>query len=244
MFLHKNYQKKIYQAIKESKLLENKEYVYSDLSFYLYPKIIENIEGVDFETYLKQNFYNQIGAYTLGFNPLNKFKKEQIIPTENDTFFRMKQIHGTVHDEGAALLGGISGHAGLFGTALDLAKMTQMYLNMGEYGGHRFISDTTMKQFTKCQFPENNNRRGIGFDKPLLKNKQEGMSAIDASDESFGHSGFTGTFCWADPKNGLLYILMTNRVYPTRNNSKISQLNIRPSIHQVFYDAIKNSGKN
>ncbi len=239
MFLRRNYRNKIYKTIKKSKLLEKKEYVYSDLSFYLYPQIIKNITGIDFETYLKQNFFTPIGAYTLGYKPLEHFNIDKIIPTEKDTFFRMQQIHGTVHDEGAILMGGVSGHAGLFGTALDLAKMMQMYLNMGTYGGHRFISDSTLKEFTRCQFPENNNRRGLGFDKPLLKNKADGSSAIDASDKSFGHSGFTGTFCWADPENGILYVFMSNRVYPSRNNSKISQLNIRPSIHQVFYDAVK-----
>jgi len=239
LILRRKYNKKIYKAIAKSKLLKEKAYVYSDLSFYLYPQFIKKITGIDYETYINQNFFKPIGAYTLGYKPLEKYGKKRIIPTENDTFFRMQQIHGTVHDEGAALMGGVSGHAGLFGAALDLAKMMQMYLNMGEYGGKRFISDTTLKEFTKCQFPENNNRRGLGFDKPLLKNKADGSSAIDASDESFGHSGFTGTFCWADPQNGLLYVLMTNRVYPTRNNSKISQLNIRPSIHQVFYDAVK-----
>ncbi len=239
MFLHKNYKNKIYKSIKKSKLLIKKEYVYSDLSFYLYPQMIKNITGIDYETYLSQEFLKPIGAYTLGYKPMNSFNKNQIIPTENDTFFRMQQIHGTVHDEGAVLMGGVSGHAGLFGTALDLAKMMQMYLNMGTYGGHRFISDSTLKEFTKCQFPENNNRRGLGFDKPLLKNKADGSSAIDAGDKSFGHSGYTGTFCWADPESGILYVFMSNRVYPTRNNSKISQLNIRPSIHQVFYDAAK-----
>jgi len=239
MFLHKNYKKKIYKTIKKSKLLIKKEYVYSDLSFYLYPQMIKNITGMDYETYLNVEFFNPIGANTLNYKPLERFNKDQIIPTENDTFFRMQQIHGTVHDEGAILMGGVSGHAGLFGTALDLAKMMQMYLNMGTYGGQRFISESTLKEFTKCQFPENNNRRGLGFDKPLLQNKADGSSAFDASDKSFGHSGYTGTFCWADPESGILYIFMSNRVYPTRNNSKIGQLNIRPSIHQVFYDAAK-----
>ncbi len=239
MYLHKNYKNKIYKAIKKSDIQKEKKYVYSDLSFILYPEIIKRVTGIDFEVYLKQNFYNSLGANSLGFNPLYRFSKNKIIPTENDTFFRKEQIHGTVHDEGAIMLGGVSGHAGLFGSSLDLAKIMQMYLDSGKYGNIQYISEKTMKDFTRCQFPENNNRRGLGFDKPILKDNSNGTSAKNASYSSFGHSGFTGTFCWADPENGLLYIFMSNRVYPTRENSKIGDLNIRPSIQQVFYDALK-----
>jgi len=118
-----------------------------------------------------------------------------------------------------------------------------MYLNVGKYGGQKFISDTTMKEFTRCQFPENKNRRGLGFDKPLLVNKKSGSVYPGVSDESFGHTGFTGTMCWADPENGILYIFMSNRIYPTRNNSKLFELNIRPSIQQVIYEAINKTLK-
>ena len=168
------------------------------------------------------------------FYPLSR-----IIPTENDTFFRKQQIHGTVHDEGAIMMGGVSSNAGLFGMTEDLAKIMQMYLQMGKYGGKRYISDSTMRQFTKVQYPENGNRRALGFDKPSLKNKNANSCAPDASMNSFGHSGYTGTFAWADPDNGLLFVFMSNRVFPTRDNRKIYTLNIRPSIHQVFYDALE-----
>ncbi len=238
MFLHKKYLRKIYKSIKKSTLLEEKKYKYSGLSFFLYPELIKRLTGIDYETYLAENFYKPLGT-NLSYNPLRKFEKSIIVPTEYDSIFRKQQIQGYVHDESAAMLGGVSGNAGLFGTALDLAKIMQMYLNGGTYGGKRLLSDSTIKEFTRCQFPENENRRGLGFDKPLLNNKENGSTAIDASNKSFGHAGFTGTFCWADPKNGILFVFMSNRVYPTRNNSKLYQLNIRPSIHQVLYDAVK-----
>jgi beta-N-acetylhexosaminidase len=240
MYLHKKYYKKIYKTIKKTKLKDKREYLYSDISFLLYPKIIENLTSENFEEYISKNFYKSLGANSITYNPLKKYDKNRIIPTEYDSVFRKKLVHGYVHDESAAMLGGISGNAGLFCTTLDLAKMMQMYLNMGRYGGQQFISDTTMKEFTRCQFPKNNNRRGLGFDKPLLKNKEKGSVAPSASDNSFGHTGFTGTLCWADPDTGILYIFMSNRIYPTRNNSKIFELNIRPSIHQAIYDALIN----
>lgn len=243
LYLHKNYSKKIYKTIKKSKLNEKKEYVYSDLSFHLYPKMVSDISGTNYEAFIATNFYKPLGASTICYNPMRKFTKDMIVPTEVDTFFRKTLIHGTVHDEGAAMLAGVSGNAGLFSSTLDLAKMFQMYLNMGKYGGEQLISETTMKEFTKRQFPENNNRRALGFDKTLLENKELGSSALSASDNSFGHTGFTGTLCWADPDNGLLYIFMSNRIYPTRNNLQLFELNIRPSIHQLFYDFIAHSKK-
>jgi len=160
-----------------------------------------------------------------------------------DTFFRKKAIQGWVHDEGAAMMGGISGNAGLFGTANDLAKLVQMYLNMGSFGGKQYISDTTLKEFTRYQYPDNDNRRGLGFDKPLLNNKElnarEAYPAKSASPKSFGHSGYTGTFYWVDPESKLLYIFFSNRVYPTRDNRLIYDMNIRTSIQQSLYDSMK-----
>ncbi len=235
LFAHKKYNYQIYKTIKESPLLVKKEYVYSDLSFILAPKVVERMTYMDFEKYVKNTFYRPLGAYTLTYNPRKYYTLDRIVPTEGDTLFRKQLVHGYVHDETAALLGGVSGHAGLFGTANDLAKLWQMYLQMGVYGGKRFFAEATVKEFTRCQFCDQGNRRGLGFDKPLLINKQKGTPSPDASADSFGHSGFTGTFVWVDPQNELLYILLTNRVYPTRNNSKISELNIRTSIHQLFY---------
>ncbi len=239
LYQHRNYQKKIFKAIKDSPVSEEGRYVYSDMSFYLYPTVVENLSGQPFETFLKENFYKKIGANSLTFNAYQHFPLEKIIPTERDTFFRMSQIHGKVHDEGAIMLGGISGHAGLFGKAVDLAKLFQMYLNGGTYGGQRFIKEETLKEFTRYQYPAQGIRRGIGFDKPLIEyHPQKSSTAKDASPDTFGHSGYTGTLVWADPKYDLLYIFLSNRVYPSRLSRAIYDLNIRPRIHQVIYDAI------
>jgi CubicO group peptidase (beta-lactamase class C family) len=167
---------------------------------------------------------------------------DQIVPTENDDFFRSENLHGFVHDEGAAMLGGISGHAGLFGTTIDLAKLFQMYLQKGFYGGRRYISEKTINEFTRIQYPDDDNRRGLVFDKPYIDNHKKKLNqaypAIDASKNSFGHTGYTGTFAWADPDNGLLFLFMSNRVYPTRDNPKLYELNIRPAMHQAIYDCL------
>lgn len=239
LYLHKDYKDDIYKAIRKSKLRKEEGYKYSGLSFYLFPEIIETLTGEEYEYHLKETFYKPLGANTLTFNAYKHYPLSRIIPTEVDTFFRKTLLHGYVHDEGAAMMGGISGNAGLFGSTLDLAKIMQMYLWMGEYGGERYISEATMKEFTKRQFPNKGNRRGLGFDKTLLEDKEKGTPAIDASDSSFGHSGYTGTFTWADPENGLLFIFMSNRVYPTRTNGKLYKLNIRPSLHNALYDLLK-----
>ncbi len=247
LYMNRNYRKTMYKEIKKSPVSPEKKYLYSGLGFYLFPQIVKNLSGEAFQAFLKENFYHPLGAYSLTFNPYRFDPMPNIVPTEIDTFFRKKAIHGYVDDEGAAMMGGISGNAGLFGTANDLAKLTQMYLNMGYYGGSQFISDSTLTEFTRYQYPENDNRRGLGFDKPLLGNdtlpENQSYPAKSASSYSFGHSGFTGTFFWADPKEQLLYIFLSNRVYPTRKNRKLIQLNIRTNIQQAIYDAIiKNRG--
>jgi len=238
LFLYKNYKRKIYRMIRKSPVDPDPEYLYSGLSFYLWPEIIETITGINYEHYLKDSIYHPLGAYTLTYNPLKYYGLDRIIPTENDTFFRKMQIHGLVHDEGAAMMNGVSANAGLFGSATDLAKLMQMYLNMGEYGDYRFITRPTMKKFTACHYCNENVRRGLAFDKPLIRDKEKGMPAKDAGEDSFGHSGFTGTFTWADPDTGILFVFMSNRVYPTRENNKIATLSIRPKMHQVVYDAL------
>jgi CubicO group peptidase (beta-lactamase class C family) len=168
---------------------------------------------------------------------------DQIVPTEQDDFFRKELLRGFVHDEGASMMGGVSGHAGLFGSTNDLAKIMQMYLQYGRYGGEQILDSASVREFTRIQYPQNQNRRGLGFDKPYIDNHKkklkEAYPAVDASPQSFGHSGFTGTFTWADPKNNLLFVFCSNRVNPTRNNSKVYDLNIRPAMHQAIYDSLK-----
>lgn len=246
LYMDPGFKKAMYDTIAKSKLRPQKKYLYSGLSFYLYPDMIARLTGTSYEQYLKQNFYKPLGAYTLTYNPHLHFPISRMIPTEVDDFFRHEAIRGFVHDEGAAMMGGISGNAGLFATTNDLAKIFQMYLQMGYFAGKRYISEKTMKEFTRIQFPENQNRRGLGFDKPLIDNHKNSLKdsypATDASKNSFGHSGFTGTFAWADPDNGLLYLFMSNRVYPTRENNMLYDLNIRTALHQTMYDFLKRAG--
>jgi len=241
LFLFKNYKKKIYKAIKKSPLNEDAGYVYSGLSFYLLPEIVSDLTSSDYETYLKSEIYEKIGAYTITYNPLRYYSKKRIIPTERDTFFRMTQIHGRVHDEGAAMMDGVSGNAGLFSTAYDLAKLAQLYLNRGSYGGETIIPGEVLDEFTKCQYCDEGNYRGLGFDKPAWTVNPDATSSSiskQTSPESYGHSGYTGTLMWIDPKEELVFIFLSNRVFQTRLNRKLYSENIRPAIHDAIYDAI------
>lgn len=241
LYVKDRFNRKMYRMIDRSDVSEVKKYRYSGLSFLIFPEVIEQITGSSYEYYLQKNFYLPLGTPTLGFRPSTKGFKNKIVPTEQDTIFRHTLTQGWVHDENASLLGGVSGNAGLFGTALDLAKLMQMYMQYGVYDGKRYFSEDTVKEFIKVQYPENENRRGLGFDKPLLGNDtlqlKEAYPAPEVSPESFGHSGFTGTFVWADPENQLVYIFLSNRVHPSRDHRKLYDLNIRAAIQQVFYNA-------
>ena len=161
------------------------------------------------------------------------------MPTENDTLFRKQVIRGDVHDPGAAMLGGVSGHAGLFSDAFDLAVILQMLMNYGEYGGKQYLLPSTILEFTRKQFPGKDSRRGMGFDKPMTEYDPNGPTCQSASSTSFGHSGFTGTYIWGDPANGLIYVFLSNRIYPDAANSKISRMNIRTTIHQKMYEILE-----
>jgi CubicO group peptidase (beta-lactamase class C family) len=217
--------------------------VYSDLFFVMAPEGISRICGMDYIQFLDSIYYKPLGARSITYNPWQKFPVDRIVPTENDTYYRKRQLQGSVHDESAAILGGVSGNAGLFATANDLAKLLQMYVQMGTYGGKQYLKESTLKEFTRVQYPENNNRRGLGFDKPLSDNWEleinKAYPAPGASPESFGHSGYTGTFFWIDPVHQLVYIFLSNRVYPTRNNTQLIDMNIRTKIQQVLYDEIR-----
>lgn len=242
-FMHNDFkEKKIYRWIRKSPLNKEPGYKYSGLSFYLFPEIIKNVSAIQFDTFLKQKFYKPLGANTLGFVAGNKFPKDRIVPTEEDDFFRKELLHGTVHDEGAALMKGISGNAGLFSNANDLAKVWQMLLNDGSYGGQQFLSKATIDEFTRCQYCDKENKRGLGFDKPLIEyDSIKSSVAKGSSANSYGHTGYTGTLVWADPDNDVLFIFLSNRVHPTRDNRKIYTLNIRPRIHNLVYELLNQS---
>jgi len=241
LYIHRTYHTRLLKEIRDSEL-KGKKYVYSDLTFIIVPEIVSTAIGGNWVDYLTKGVYEKLGAFDITFNPYLRYPITRIVPTEYDQLFRRQQIQGYVHDEGAAMLGGISGHAGLFATAGDLMKLMEMYRRMGSYGGEQLIPEEIMKEYTSYQFPELNNRRGLGFDKPTIYNDTLELNEIyptrSASPSSFGHAGFTGTFAWVDPEKELTYVFLSNRVYPTRDNSKISELNIRTAILQALYDSI------
>ncbi len=236
-----DFRKQMISEIVKSPLRAKKEFHYSDLGFSLMPYVTERLTGQPFQEYLNTEFYKPMGAVSIGFKPYERYPVQEIAPTENDQDFRKELLQGFVHDETAALMGGISGNAGLFSNANDLAKVMQMYLQMGCYGGKQYLSPETVTEFTKLQFPNAESHRALGFDKPNpgIAGQKNKFPAEDASPESYGHTGFTGTFVWADPDNQLLFLFLSNRVYPTRRNSGLSDLNIRPQMHQAVYNALK-----
>ncbi|MFZ4412252.1 MAG: glycoside hydrolase family 3 N-terminal domain-containing protein [Bacteroidales bacterium] len=240
LYILDSYKEKILSAIIESDLNEKEEYEYSDLGFILLKELIEKITKKTFEQYLNDEFYVPLGLRYTCFNPLKSNKLEDITPTENDTFFRKQLLQGYVHDPAAAMLGGVSGHAGLFSNAGDLAIIFQLLLQHGEYGGKKLLNDTTIAAFTHQQYPEKGNRRALGFDRQLLLPDENGPVCKSASQLSYGHSGFTGTYVWADPVENLVYIFLSNRVNPDANNGKLSKMNIRTDIHQKIYNTINN----
>jgi CubicO group peptidase (beta-lactamase class C family) len=228
----------LFRLIADAPMRRTKTYLYSDLGFIYLWKMAEKITEEPFEKYLEKKLYGPLGATTLGYLPLKKFPKAQIAPTENDRFFRRQLVQGTVHDQVASLMGGVSGHAGLFSTANDLAKLMQLYLNKGTYGGEKFFDPGTVALFTACQYcGTNHNRRGLGFDKP--SSEGEDSTCEDCvSLSSFGHTGFTGTYTWADPETGLLYIFLSNRVHPDPTNQKLTTLRTRVKILEVLSQCI------
>lgn len=240
LFIRKDYKDKIIQTIMDSELNDKITYEYSDMGFYLLKEIIEKITKKTLDQYLNEQFYNPLDLKFTCFNPLNEHLKSEIIPTENDVVFRKQLIQGYVHDPGAAMMGGVSGHAGLFSNTKDLAILLQMLVQKGEYGGKQYFKASTVNEFIKQQYPDNNNRRALGFDRQLKQPSESGPCCKGASQNSFGHSGFTGTYVWVDPDKKLVYIFLSNRVNPDATNSKLGKMNIRTDIHQLIYNALNN----
>ncbi|GMQ33966.1 glycoside hydrolase family 3 N-terminal domain-containing protein [Algoriphagus taiwanensis] len=225
-------------TVKSDLLPKPVKYVYSDLTMYFMQAVIERIVNQPLDEFLAQNFYEPLGLHTLTFNPGEKMPITSIAPTENDVAFRKRQVQGYVHDPGAAMFGGVAGHAGLFGTANDLAVMMQLMLNQGKYGDVNLIRPETVKEFTKRQ--SNMSRRGWGWDKPEPEVGKGGSAGKLAPKSTFGHTGFTGTCVWADPENDLIYVFLSNRVYPDANNNKLLSEGIRTEIHDLIYEAMEN----
>ena len=235
-FLRTDFTDTIHQNIIDSELLDEKKYRYSDLPYYILKDYLESFYDVSLDALIQQRFYKTIGANYSTYNPLEKFDKTQVIPTEKDTYFRFDTVHGHVHDMGAAMQNGVGGHAGLFSNANDVAKLMQMYLQYGHYGGKQFLTPKTIDAFNTCYFCEEDNRRGVGFDKPQLD--EEGPTCGCISMTSFGHSGFTGTYAWADPEEEIIYVFLSNRTFPDSKNNRLLKENIRTEIQRLIYEAI------
>lgn len=241
LYLHERYPKKMFRTISKSDLLDDKKYVYSGLTFQRYPQLVHEKTGMELDSFLYQTFYEKVGADRLCFRPTDRFPKEEIVPTELDTFFRHQLVHGTVHDEAAAMLNGLSCNAGLFSNAGDLAKLCQLFLDGGSYQGLRLIDENVVREFTDCHYCAEGNRRGLGFDKPLIEyDANKSYVAKSASSASFGHSGFTGTFVWMDPVHDFLVVFLSNRVHPYRSSRGLYSSGFRPRLHQAVYDWIAN----
>ena len=211
------------------------DYKYSDLGFYLLQMLVERISGTPLDAYTDFVLYRPMGMSTLTFNPLCKFQLNRITPTENDRNFRHVLVWGTVHDQIAAMKGGVSGHAGLFGNAHDIAKILQMQLQGGYYGGIKYLDKEVIDEFTRYQ--SGISRRGLGWDKPEKKEEYSPVSRY-ASHDSYGHTGFTGTIAWADPTFNLVFVFLSNRVYPNSNNNKLSEYKIRKRIQDLVYESM------
>ena len=237
LYLRDDYHDSIMKQIIDSPLLDKKEYKYSDFTFIILKQYLEKKTGKSLDQLTYENFYQSLGMNNTLYNPLTKFDKNVIAPTEDDTYFRQTTVQGYVHDMEAAMEGGVAGHAGVFSNALDVAKMMQLFLQKGQYGGVSYFSPETFDVFNTCHFCTEGNRRGLGFDKPQLSGGGPTCGCVSKS--SFGHTGFTGTIAWADPETEIVYVFLSNRTYPDSNlPNKLSKENIREDIQKVIQDAI------
>jgi CubicO group peptidase (beta-lactamase class C family) len=210
--------------------------VYSDLSFYFLAAIVQQITGKRIDKYVDEQFYKPMGLKRITYEPLAKFDTTQIAPTELDAYFRKQLLIGYVHDPGAAMLGGVAGHAGVFASADDVAAIFQMLLNKGVYGATRYFKAATIDLFSSYQSPISH--RGLGFDKPTVDADNGGPAGDRCSGLAFGHQGFTGTCVWADPATGVVFVFLSNRVFPTAENTKINKLNVRTTAQDYIYEAL------
>lgn len=236
LYMDNNYISTVWNQLINCQNLPNTDYRYSDLGMIMMRKVMENITNMPMNEYLDQTFYSPMGLRTMTFLPLSKFPVNRMAPSEDDRYFRQQVLQGDVHDMGAAMFGGVSGHAGLFSNALDLGVLFQMLLNYGSYGGQEYIRPDIIRLFT-TRHPSDT-RRGIGFDMPQLDWSATQNVTSKASRETFGHIGFTGTAVWADPKNKMIFVFLSNRTYPYSKNNKLERLNYRMKGHAIVYEAM------
>lgn len=238
LFMNATYEDTLRDRVLYSKMRKQKGYKYSDLPYYILKDILEEQEKVSLKDMIQERIFKDLGANYTTYLPREKFPLSHIVPTEEDGYFRKQLLRGFVHDPGAAMQNGIGGHAGLFSNANDLAKLMQMYLNGGVYGGQRFIKESTLEEFSACQYCRKDNRRGVGFDRPVMDGSP-GPTCDLVSEQSFGHSGFTGTIAWADPEHDLIYVFLSNRIHPSADNTLLVKEDIRTRIQEVIYKAIE-----
>lgn len=237
LFIRKDYPDTMWNIIVHSEIDPHPHYVYSDNDFYIMQKIVEKMTGKKLDEYVSETFYKPMGLSRIGYKPLNRFKPDLIMPTENDTIFRKQVVDGYVHDPGAAMYGGVAGHAGLFSNAFDLAAVFQMLLNGGVYDGKRLLDSSTINYFTSRQ--SKISRRGFGFDKPEPDVNKASPCYDQVPLSTFGHTGFTGTSVWCDPDNDLTFIFLSNRVYPNAENNMLVKMGIRTDLQGVVYKALR-----
>jgi CubicO group peptidase (beta-lactamase class C family) len=231
LYVHRRYEKKIFRRIKKTALSPMGEMVYSGMFYFFLPQLVEKMSGLSFPIFLETHIYDAMKLDRITCLPKSKFSKTEIVPTEQDSIFRKQLVHGWVHDEAASLMGGISGNAGLFSNANSIAPLLQMLLQNGRYQKKQFLKPETINLFTRRTYPKSDNPRGLGFDKPSLifETKNRYPSSL-VSPKTFGHTGYTGTMVWIDPENECFVILLTNRVYPSRKQRGLYELNIRPKL--------------
>lgn len=236
LYLREDFRDSIWQQIYDSDLRRTDGYRYSDLGFYLLSQVVERSSGLPINEFAKRHFYQPLGLRSTDYLPLETLTSHRIVPSEKDNYFRKTEIRGYVHDMGAAMLGGVSGHAGLFSNARELAILMEMLLREGNYGGQQLLDARTVRRFTR-RHPKST-RRGIGFDMLELDESRPPNLAVEASRETFGHLGFTGTAVWSDPAHHLTFIFLSNRTYPSMKNNKLYELNTRPRVQSVVYRAM------
>ena len=238
LFLKNDYPDTIQKIIMDSDLLKKLRYRYSDLPYYILKKHIETHYNKTLDNLIQDHIYKSLGANYTTYNPRNKFSLKQIVPTEIDNYYRFQKVHGYVHDMGAGMQNGVGGHAGIFSNSNDVAKLMQMYLQKGHYGGKRYFKTQTIDKFNKCHFCDKDVRRGVGFDKPQLGNAGPTCGCLSMT--SFGHSGFTGAYAWADPEEEIVYVFLANRTFPSAKVNTLLKENIRTNIQKLIYEAIIN----
>jgi CubicO group peptidase (beta-lactamase class C family) len=239
MYLRTDYAKTMNQSIVDSKLIPGEKYIYSDNDFILMADVVQAISGLRIDKYVDKYFYKPMGLHSIGFNPRNRFDTNLVAPTELDNYFRFQLLHADVHDEGSAMFGGDAGHAGLFSNAENIGAILQMFLDGGSFNGKQYIKPSTLNLFNA--YNSSISRRGIAFDKPQKDNytttDEHPYPSRFASPLTFGHTGYTGTAIWVDPKYDLVYVFLSNRVNPTRSQN-LYKYNIRGAIEDAVYKAM------